>query len=420
MLLDALRAKETGYDPTQVDVGWYDPSLEDATVGRYLRQLQEWLRWVLGEEEAPTERRIRSRMQDPANPLPSIPSDLEDVLSLMALAGPPNCAYRALRRQFADLSTTDLTWYSVDAAGGFVSLFNSWEAARIVDVYEAPGDWWLKALAYCAEGHLQAVLDEYVAVLVEWRGYDRDEDRERAVTGTVADLNSALTLRTSVYRVLRTDGAEPDRDSSMRGRFAVRYGDSDSEDKQQQRVASVTTAFNSPFWPFVLTSTSVGQEGLDFHLYCHAVSHWNLPSNPVDMEQREGRVHRYKGHAVRKNVALATGPPTGDGDPWAQLFDRAVARSRHLGLSEIVPYWVYVPDNAGDEPVHRIERHLPITPYSRESSRIGDLLSSVAYYRLAFGQPRQEELVRHVLTNVTDADLRAELCNIRVDLSPPG
>jgi len=53
----------------------------------------------------------------------------------------------------------------------------------------------------------------------------------------------------------------------------------------------------------VLASTSVGQEGLDFHTYCHAIVHWNLPSNPVDLEQREGRIHRYKGHAVRRNVA---------------------------------------------------------------------------------------------------------------------
>ena len=53
----------------------------------------------------------------------------------------------------------------------------------------------------------------------------------------------------------------------------------------------------------MLASTSVGQEGLDFHTYCHAIVHWNLPSNPVDLEQREGRIHRYKGHAVRRNVA---------------------------------------------------------------------------------------------------------------------
>ncbi|MEA3275971.1 MAG: helicase-related protein [Pseudomonadota bacterium] len=62
---------------------------------------------------------------------------------------------------------------------------------------------------------------------------------------------------------------------------------------------SVRAAFNSPFRPFVLTSTSIGQEGLDFHPWCHRLVHWNLPGNPVDLEQREGRIHRYKGHAAR-------------------------------------------------------------------------------------------------------------------------
>ena len=60
----------------------------------------------------------------------------------------------------------------------------------------------------------------------------------------------------------------------------------------------VDSAFNSPFRPFLLTSTSIGQEGLDFHPWCHRLVHWNLPGNPVDLEQREGRVHRYKGHGV--------------------------------------------------------------------------------------------------------------------------
>ena len=86
------------------------------------------------------------------------------------------------------------------------------------------------------------------------------------------------------------------------------------------REGQVRAAFNSPFWPFVLASTSVGQEGLDFHLYSHAVVHWNLPANPVDLEQREGRVHRYKGHAVRTNVAAAYGARpevVAADDPWA-------------------------------------------------------------------------------------------------------
>ena len=149
------------------------------------------------------------------------------------------------------------------------------------------------------------------------------------------------------------------------------------------------------------------------------MTHWNLPTNPVDLEQREGRVHRYKGHAVRKNVARSEGPPSGAGEPWRELFARAAARDAGRSGSEIVPYWVYLPDTLPREETSTIERHLPISPYSREASRIGPLIASLAYYRLAFGQPRQEELINHVLTNVTDPALLDELAAVRVDLSPP-
>ena len=48
------------------------------------------------------------------------------------------------------------------------------------------------------------------------------------------------------------------------------------------------------FRPFVLASTSIGREGPDFHSGCHRLIHWNLPGNPVDLEQREARIHRDK------------------------------------------------------------------------------------------------------------------------------
>src|SRR5690554_6745206 len=66
-------------------------------------------------------------------------------------------------------------------------------------------------------------------------------------------------------------------------------------------------AFNSPFLPFVMAMTSVGQEGLYFHAYYYRVYHWNLPGNLVDLEQREVQVHRFKGHAVRLNLARRQG-----------------------------------------------------------------------------------------------------------------
>ena len=111
----------------------------------------------------------------------------------------------------------------------------------------------------------------------------------------------------------------------------------------------------------MLVSTTVGQEGLDFHPYCHVVVHWNLPRNPVDLEQREGRVHRFKGHAVRKNVARRhrRGALAVEGDPWAEAFELAVA-DRLPTDSDLVPYWVYPDDNGA-----AVERRFLALPLSR-------------------------------------------------------
>jgi hypothetical protein len=180
----------------------------------------------------------------------------------------------------------------------------------------------------------------------------------------------------------------------------------------------VQQAFNSPFRPFVLPSTSIGQEGLDFHPYCHRVYHWNLPSNPVDFEQREGRVHRYKGHAVRKNVATRFGlaglrnARHHGADPWDALFGLAVAE-RDESHSDLVPFWIYEKGPA------RIERRVPILPYSRESAQLRRLKDRLAMYRLVFGQPRQEDLLAHLEQRAAKGESIADLAQWRICLAPP-
>lgn len=173
-------------------------------------------------------------------------------------------------------------------------------------------------------------------------------------------------------------------------------------------------AFNSPFWPFVLATTSIGQEGLDFHTYCHAVVHWNLPSNPVNLEQREGRVHRYKGHAVRKNLATThrtAGLGARGSDPCEAMFDAARdARPEHE--NDLVPYWVF----PGDA---KIERHVPMLPLSRDVERLESLRRSLAAYRIVFGQPRQDDLVAYLLNHMTEEEIARRADEFRVDLSPP-
>jgi hypothetical protein len=148
---------------------------------------------------------------------------------------------------------------------------------------------------------------------------------------------------------------------TMRARFALRFGrDASDDQKVLQRSGVVRSAFNSPFWPFVLTSTSVGQEGPDFHQYCHAVVHWNLAANPVDLEQREGRVHRCKGYAIRKNVAerhRATVFALRAIDPWDAMFREAVRCSRGRRPRGLEPFWVC--DGSA-----RVERHVAVLPLS--------------------------------------------------------
>ncbi len=116
----------------------------------------------------------------------------------------------------------------------------------------------------------------------------------------------ALAVRPSQIDVddVHVDGDSLDISKfQMRGRFAMRLADYKDEDGAVARFGGVHEAFKSPFRPLVLATTSVGQEGLDFHPYCYRVYHWNLPGNAVDLEQREGRVHRFKSHAVRLNLA---------------------------------------------------------------------------------------------------------------------
>ncbi len=64
---------------------------------------------------------------------------------------------------------------------------------------------------------------------------------------------------------------------------------------------SIVKAFNTPFYPNVLVSTSVLQEGVDLHYNCSEVIHYGIAWTQGDNEQRVGRVDRLFG---KLNVEL--------------------------------------------------------------------------------------------------------------------
>ena len=158
---------------------------------------------------------------------------------------------------------------------------------------------------------------------------------------------------------------------------------------------------------------------LDFHVWCRLLYHWNLPHNPVDLEQREGRVHRYKGLAVRQNIAVTHGDDalgSNAPDPWAEMFAAARAQAAARGQDELVPYWLFdVPAKDGGVAV---ERRVPLPPLSKEAARFAALRRSLVLYRLAFGQPRQEDLVAYLRERlrVDEATLRGIVGRWRVSL----
>lgn len=421
-----LETLPNGGPGSRADERWYwaAPALLDART--------ETPDWWLGEHDwytGPSQNEPAENFQEHIDQFAGVangkislgprPDDLAKVLCDFALASPGTCALRALSRIDSGLATdsADILSAAAQIASGFRSLYNQ---AESISLLRGTGDdtYWRLTLRYGIDGNIQAMLDEYVHTLLESMGLQH-ESAEAQLAAIASRIQAVVSLRTTQLNVdeLKTKGGNYTwSDLYTRCRFALRYGQlRDDKDQAVAHAESVKDAFNSPFPPFVLASTSIGQEGLDFHTWCHAVMHWNLPSNPVDMEQREGRVHRYKGHAVRKNIAEHYGLSAlhslaESADPWTQLFALA-ASQRKAGQSDLIPYWIF------EEGTSRVERRVPMLPYSKESIKFKRLKRELALYRIVFGQPRQEDLLFGLKHN-GDESLK-DMTHLLISLEPP-
>ncbi|MDO4960826.1 MAG: helicase C-terminal domain-containing protein [Eubacteriales bacterium] len=211
--------------------------------------------------------------------LTAIPADVDRFLVNLAIGGPAICSYRLMKDESA----------AHELSEKFVNLFNKPESMAILDaVYPNEGFYYDSVARYCAAGNLQAVLDEYAFVL----GETGATLGKRMQEGFVDTASIPIESRESFL----DDKPKP----RIRCHFAVGYYNAKISEQAVQRTENIRNSFNSPFRPFVLATTSIGQEGLDFHNYSRKVMHWNLPSNPIDLEQREGRINRYMCHAIRQ------------------------------------------------------------------------------------------------------------------------
>lgn len=375
------------------------------------------------------------------------PADLVPTLCRLALAGPAVCALRALAD---DPSQHWSEAYRQTASGVAAALLHYLSHAQTVQMlaglYPDERSFAARVLSHSADGNLQAVLDEYLAVLEmdQSLGTDKPAGSLAALAERLTQMEVALKLKPAVLRpeVMGKDesGAwclEP-QTRSLRIARPLLEGSGDGDDTDgPTTMTQMRNAFNSPFHPFVLSSTSIGQEGLDFHWYSHAIIHWNLPASPVDFEQRDGRIHRFRNHAVRRNLAQDWAGAALNQAPgraaWDWMFKAASTAVHAAGVDAdgMRPAWVYRKGdcrsqnatplwllNSMGSPA-MIERLVPAIPHSRDEVRLKQMQQAIGLYRLVFAQPRQEDLTAHLRYSLDDQSLRQIASKFVIDLRPP-
>jgi hypothetical protein len=234
-------------------------------------------------------------------------------------------------------------------------------------------------------GNFESVLDEHL-----WITSKLDAD---SILRYARDLPSALSLRDGRHRV-HEPGAGDD-GFTLRCHAAMPFADAkvetgDSGEEGHLRTDDLRRSFNSPFWPHVLTTTSVGQEGLDFHVWCKQLLHWDLCSSPLDLEQREGRIQRFGGLSVRRAMAAQLKEAVSEAKPGASPWKTiaSVAEGHFGDASGRSPWWSF--------PGETIDRFFVKLPNSRSIQRFDDLSRQRAAYRLALGQPHQQDFIETV------------------------
>jgi Helicase conserved C-terminal domain len=311
-------------------------------------------------------------------------------LAQIALRSPGVVLGRSLRRHAPE---TDYASIFNTAWSGFRTYIDRpWFAATLMK----RGQPFVEALTNAVvEGNLEAVLDEHLWLEKTLNPPAKKNELAKRLQATLSRVRGSAQFQKLPER-LRCHAALPFTTTMAKSR---KHKDGKKitmkDDELSSRPDDVRQSFNSPFWPHVITTTSVGQEGLDFHYWCRTVVHWDLCSSPVELEQREGRVQRYAGLNVRQAIAkegihrsvrLSSGS-----SPWDQL--ESWANENLADDSGLSPWWLC--KNAETECV------VFHTPASEQNLRRERLQQRRLLYRLTLGQPNQADLLDSLTNNAS-------------------
>ena len=206
-----------------------------------------------------------------------MPDDLAEYLAYLSVASPAVSVCRTLYSHWQECKEHTSS-SSTDVAFAKVAMFNKPEAEGILKKRFSQQKYFQAIVRYCADVGLQAVMDEYGHLLkdagfpmVATNNTNRDSATKRMMEVlTIKTVSVACQFDEHKFKSSNDTNSKVEKAinrHSLRCHYAVPLGSQKmTNESALQRVGSIRDKFNSPFRPFVLNSTSIGQEGLDFHL----------------------------------------------------------------------------------------------------------------------------------------------------------
>lgn len=366
-----------------------------------------WLRRQIatGEEDSGLAQLLTDWDEEARQPIEYIKPANFELLVDYALGSPGVALGRALLRHWPN---------AVDAEGFYSTLAASWNGLRnyldqrwFYSLLCKRGESYPDALLrVVVDGNLEAVLDEHLWIISQLQSLDGEELAD--------ELRDGLTLKSGLYYFHPIQG-QRDATFSLRCHVAMPFVQARvsylENGEKPIRTDEMRRAFNTPFWPYILATTSVGQEGLDFHAWCDTLVHWDLCRNPVDLEQREGRIQRFGGLSIRRAIAkelrnVAMAERRHGESPWTRIA--SIANETMSDPSGLAPWWVC---KGG-----AVTRYVFDVPTSEQKHWLYWMKEQRLLYRLALGQPNQEDLVE-ILSSKFGMDLESVRQAV-VNLSP--
>ena len=339
------------------------------------------------------------------NDLSAISPNSFDELVEYALGSPGVIIGRSLKRHWSD-AVNEEGFYSTLSAS-WIGLRNYLDQRWFYNSLRRKKETYPQAIRRATvDGNLEAVLDEHLWITSRLRNMKGEE--------LAHELKNGFDVKSGTFNLHPLDG---DKEStfSLRCHAALPFTQQrsvsadDSKKGNKIRTDDLRRAFNTPFWPYVLATTSVGQEGLDFHAWCDSLLHWDLCRNPVDLEQREGRIQRFGGLSIRRGIAKKLDAQSlvvesADGGPWTNI--EKLAEEQLSDESGLMPWWVCEGGN--------VNRYIFDVPTSEQNHWFEWIQEQRLLYRLALGQPNQEDLLEVLRSkgNTSPEEIREAVINL--------